>query len=47
MTNHASFDVRDLSMFRDATVFGRYNHTFATCDGKAGRCMQFGFRYEF
>jgi hypothetical protein len=47
VTNHASFDVRDLSMRPDATVFGRYNHTFATCDGKAGRCMQFGLRYEF
>ena len=47
VTNHASFDVRDLANYRDATAFGRYNHTFATCDGKAGRCMQFGFRYEF
>jgi hypothetical protein len=34
-------------MYRDGPGFGRYNYTFATCDGKAGRCMQFGFRYEF
>jgi hypothetical protein len=30
-----------------ATTFGRYNGTLATCDAQAGRCMQFGLRYEF
>ena len=24
-----------------------YDGTLATCDGQAGRCMQFAFRYEF
>jgi hypothetical protein len=27
--------------------FGRYNRTFATCDGRAGRCMQLALRHEF
>jgi hypothetical protein len=47
LTNTPSFDVRDISMSPDVADFGRYNGTFATCDGKAGRCMQFALRYEF
>jgi hypothetical protein len=34
-------------MFPDRSGFGRYNATLATCDGQAGRCMQFALRYEF
>ena len=30
-----------------AATFGRYYNTIATCDGGAGRCMQFALRYEF
>jgi hypothetical protein len=47
VTNHAGFDTRGITMFPDRSGFGRYNNTFATCDGLAGRCMQFGLRYEF
>ena len=28
-------------------TFGRYYNTIQTCDGGAGRCMQFALRYEF
>ena len=35
-------------MFPDVTTtFGTYDGTYATCDGNAGRCMQFSLRYEF
>ena len=47
VTNHVSFDTRGITMFPDRSGFGRYNNTFATCDALAGRCMQFGLRYEF
>jgi hypothetical protein len=47
LTNHVSFDVRGLTMYPDRSGFGRYNNTFATCDGLATRCMQFGLRYEW
>jgi hypothetical protein len=46
-TNTPKFDVGQLTMFPDSAGFGRYNGTLATCDGQAGRCMQFAFRYEF
>ncbi len=46
-TNRVGFDTRGVTMFPDRSGFGRYNNTFATCDGLAGRCMQFGLRYEF
>ena len=36
-----------VTMTPDRTGFGRYNSTLAACDGQAGRCMQFGLRYEF
>ena len=41
------FDVGQLSVTPDVAGFGRYNGTLASCDGQAGRCMQFAFRYEF
>jgi hypothetical protein len=48
LTNTPRFDVGQLSMTPDrASTFGRYNGTLATCDAQAGRCMQFGLRYEF
>jgi hypothetical protein len=47
LTNHNSFDVRGITMTPDRTGFGRYNNSFAYCDGLATRCMQFGLRYEF
>jgi hypothetical protein len=46
-TNAAKFDVAQLTNTPDLSGFGRYNGTLATCDGQAGRCMQFAFRYEF
>jgi hypothetical protein len=46
-TNAAKFDVGQLTNTPDLSGFGRYNGTLATCDGQAGRCMQFAFRYEF
>jgi hypothetical protein len=36
-----------VTMLPDRTGFGRYNSTLAACDGQAGRCMQFAFKYEF
>ena len=42
-----SFDVGGLTMFPDRSGFGRYNFSYPTCDGLAGRCMQFALRYEF
>ena len=48
VTNTARFDVGDVTMYPDRTsTFGTYNKTYATCDGNAGRCMQFSLRYEF
>jgi carboxypeptidase family protein len=47
VTNTAKFDVGNVTMFPDRSGFGRYNGTLATCDGQAGRCMQFAIRYEF
>jgi hypothetical protein len=47
LTNTARFNVAGLTMFPDRSGFGRYENTLATCDGQAGRCMQFSLRYEF
>jgi hypothetical protein len=47
VTDHVSFDVGGLTMFPDRSGFGRYNYSYPTCDGLAGRCMQFALRYEF
>jgi hypothetical protein len=51
ITNTASFDVATLTARRDQSAsFGRYNRVTGACgvEGRAaGRCMQFGFRYEF
>ncbi|HSG01911.1 MAG TPA: TonB-dependent receptor [Vicinamibacterales bacterium] len=47
LTDHVSFDVDSLNVFPDRSGFGRYDGSLATCDARAGRCMQFAFRYEF
>ena len=47
VTDIAKFDVASLTNTPDRAGFGRYNGTLATCDGQAGRCMQFALRYEF
>jgi hypothetical protein len=47
VTNHVAFDVDSLNVFPDRSGFGRYDGSLATCDARAGRCMQFAFRYEF
>ncbi len=47
VTNKPSFDVASLTMLPDRSGFGRYDSTLATCDARAGRCMQFGFKFEF
>ena len=48
VTNTPRFDVGNVTMYPDRTsTFGAYNGTYATCDGNAGRCMQFSLRYEF
>jgi len=47
ITDHVSFDVDSLNVFPDRSGFGRYDGSLATCDARAGRCMQFAFRYEF
>jgi hypothetical protein len=48
LTNTPRFDVGNVTMFPDRTsTFGSYNGSLATCDGGAGRCMQFAIRYEF
>jgi hypothetical protein len=47
VTDHVSFDVNSLNVFPDRSGFGRYDGSLATCDARAGRCMQFAFRYEF
>ena len=41
-------DVGNVTMFPDrANTFGTYNGSLASCDGGAGRCMQYAIRYEF
>ena len=48
LTNTARFNTNNVTMTPDqATTFGRYDGTLATCDGRAGRCMQGSLRYEF
>jgi len=47
VTNTPRFDTATVTMYPDRPGFGRYNSTMATCDGRAGRCMQFALRYEF
>jgi hypothetical protein len=48
LTNAVRFDTSTVTMWPDVpTTFGQYNSTLATCDGRAGRCMQFGLTYEF
>jgi hypothetical protein len=47
LTDHVSFDVDSLNVFPDRTGFGRYDGSLATCDARAGRCMQFALRWEF
>jgi TonB-dependent receptor-like protein len=48
VTNTPRFDVANVTMYPDRTsTFGTYNGTYASCDGNAGRCMQFSVRYEF
>jgi hypothetical protein len=48
LTNTPKFDTSSISAEIDNPAsFGRYTRTFATCDGYAGRCMQFSLRYEF
>ena len=47
VTNTPKFDVFFMDMFPDRQAsFGRYYETIATCDGGAGRCMQFALRYR-
>jgi hypothetical protein len=47
LTNTTRFDVNQLNNLPDRSGFGRYDGSLATCDGQAGRCMQFALRYEF
>jgi hypothetical protein len=48
LTNTVRFDTSSVTMLPDvAATFGGYNGTMATCDGRAGRCMQLSLRYEF
>jgi len=48
VTNAVRFDVATITAYpADPSTFGRYNSTLATCDGRAGRCMQFALHYEF
>jgi len=47
VTDHVSFDVDSLNVFPDRSGFGRYDGSLATCDARAGRCMQFALRWEF
>lgn len=48
ITNTVKFDVGNITAFPDISAsFGRYNSSLAACDGAAGRCMQFAFRYQF
>lgn len=48
VTNTPRFNTGLVTMFPDITsTFGRYDGVYGTCDGAAGRCMQFNLRYEF
>ncbi len=47
LSNAVNFDTSTVTMNPDRPGFGRYNSTLATCDGRAGRCMQFALHYEF
>ena len=48
LTNTPKYDVQFLDVYPDRqNTFGRYYNTIQTCDGGAGRCMQFALRYEF
>jgi hypothetical protein len=48
LTNTVRFDTANVTMTPDqASTFGSYNGTLATCDGRAGRCMQASLRWEF
>ena len=47
LTNTPKFDVGQLQGFPDLANFGQYDGVLATCDARAGRCMQFALRYEF
>ena len=48
VTNTVRFDTGNVTMTPDlASTFGSYNGTLATCDGRAGRCMQASLRFEF
>jgi hypothetical protein len=48
LTNTPKFDVGNLTNTPDrASTFGTYNGTLTSCDGGAGRCMQFMLRYQF
>jgi hypothetical protein len=48
VTNTPRFDTSTVTMYPNRPdSFGRYNSTLATCDGRAGRCMQFALKYEF
>lgn len=48
VTNTVRFDTANVTMTPDQmTTFGQYGGTLATCDGRAGRCMQMSLRYEF
>lgn len=48
LTNTPKFDTGSITALPDISAsFGRYTSTLATCDGSAGRCMQFGLRLSF
>jgi hypothetical protein len=48
LTNTPRFDTGSVDMTPDITsTFGSYNSTLPICNGAAGRCMQFGLRYQF
>ena len=48
VTNTPRFDVANVTMFPDSHVDVRdLQRHYASCDGNAGRCMQFSVRYEF
>jgi hypothetical protein len=47
VANTVRFDVGSLTLTPDLANFGRYGSTLGTCDGAAGRCMQFALRLDF
>ena len=48
LTNTPKFDTGSITALPDiSSSFGRYNSTYPVCDGAAGRCMQFGLRFQF